>query len=109
MLQQALQKLQAEITGNSKNGYVQAVGGFLIKHVQENPETSKLIMNPDKTIAGSLESMRAEAQKNKTGNVGVLSDEEGFKIVLKYYGVQLPEAAPVTSSFDASLDDLLEV
>jgi hypothetical protein len=111
MLQQALQKLQAEITGNPKNSYVQAVGGFLIKHVQSNPKNAALFIAEGKTIAGSLEAMKTEAQKKKSGNVGVLTDEEGFNIVLKYYGVKVPETVPpqaTAASFDASLDDLLE-
>ena len=112
MLQQALQKLTAEIAAvDKKNKYVPVVGGFLINHVRNNPEHAELILTEGKTIAGSLNAMQAEASKFVVNQCGVLSDEEGFNIVLKYYGVNVPEVAPAiatqAANFDLSLDDLL--
>ena len=72
--------------------------------------------------------MRKEAQKKKVGNCAVLTDAEGFAIVLKYCGIDAaPQAAapaaPVAPpfmhcqppasqhnsiDFDVTLDELLE-
>lgn len=109
-MKEALTKLQVEITTNSKNKYVQVVGGFLINHVRNNPEDAQLIMAEGKTIVGSLEAMKAEGKKNQSNGVGVLTDQEGFAVVLKYFGVKVPEVEPTPTppaEFNVSLDDLL--
>jgi hypothetical protein len=113
MLQQALQKLQTEIGSvDKKNKYVPVVGGFLINHVRNNPEHASLILVDGKTVSGSLEAMKAEAKKQASDGVGVLTDEEGFNVVLKYFGVDVPdpvapEPEPTARNFNVSLDDLL--
>jgi hypothetical protein len=123
MLAQAIQKLQAEMDKEKNNSYVQVVGGFLLQHLNEHPDCADKIMAGGKSIAGSLTEMRTEAEKKKVGNSAVLTDQEGFSIVLKYFGIddQQPQAnaahgpaaptpepaAEPESIFDISLDDLL--
>ncbi|NQX67957.1 hypothetical protein HQN90_17690 [Paenibacillus alba] len=111
MLQDALQKIGTEISAEKKNKYAPAVGSFLINHLRNNPQDAGNILTEGKTIAGSLKAMREEAQKNQDGGIGMLSDEEAFNIVLKYYGIHVNEKVPVTMSkvanFDISLDDLM--
>ncbi|WP_138756463.1 hypothetical protein [Paenibacillus sinopodophylli] len=111
MLQQALQKISAEIgSADKKNKYVPVIGGFLINHVRENPEHARLITADGKSIAGSLTAMQAEAKKHAVNGCGVLTDEEGFNIVLRYFGVTIPDlpiAALAPVNFEVSLDELL--
>lgn len=111
MLKDALLKIETELTANTKDSYIQAVGSFLNNYVRNNPDDAVLIVAEGKTIKGSLSAMRAEAEKNKSNGVGVLTDQEGFAIVLKYFGVKVPEAepvpAPVSKGFGVTLDDLL--
>lgn len=111
MLQQALQKLSAEIgSADKKNKYIPVVGGFLIDHVRNYPEHAELIMQEGKTIKGSLQVMSEEARKNAVDGCGVLTDEEGFNIVLKYFGVVVPETPQPDvqpTNFKLSLDDFL--
>lgn len=108
MIQQAMQKIQAEIAEKPNDKYVQVVGGFLINHVRSNPQDAELIMTDGKTIAGSLNAMREEARKHQSGGVGVLTDEEGFAIVLKYFGVNVSEKKQdPAADFNVSLEDLL--
>lgn len=112
MLQQAMKKLQAEISAaDKKHKYVPVIGGFLMQHLKEHPEHAELIAADGKTISGSLKAMQEEARKVAAGGTAVLTDEEGFAIVLRYYGIaasqpaQEPEKQPV--GLNLSVDDLL--
>lgn len=115
-------KLQSEMTQNNTNSYIQVVGGFLLQHLAENPQDAEKIITADKTIGKSLDEMSKAASKKKVGNCGVLTDQEGFAIVLKYFGITTTPkttrvAAPIASAdpaptkpeinFDIKLEDLL--
>lgn len=110
MLQQALQKIQSELADKPTQAYVQHVGGFLINHIRKQPEHAAFILVDGKTIVGSLAFMKEEARKSQSNGVGVFSDEEGFAIVLKYFGVPVRQnaAAAVEPELTvSSIDDLL--
>lgn len=122
MLNKALSKIKDEMAKNQKNGYIQVVGRYLMQHLAANPGCAEKIMAADKTVAKSLDKMREEARKKQSGNCAVLTDEEGFAVVLKYFGmegtpsgtsVQVPAPrpaapAPVSATdFDIKLEDLL--
>lgn len=81
-------KISEEMKKERNNPYVKVVGEFLLKEVVENNDAAEAIANSNKTIMGSLEAMRAEAAKKKTGNYAVLTDDEGFNIVCVYYGFE---------------------
>jgi len=112
MLKEALDKLQAEITaGGAKKPYLPVIGGFIMDRIRTNPEEAELVLGEGKTLAGALGAMKEEARKNQADGCGVLTDEQGFAIVLKYYGIRVPEAAPepvavVAPAIKTSLDDL---
>ena len=111
MLNNAITKIEDEMSKNKNNGYIQAVGGFLLGRLKTNQADAEKILADDKTIAKSLDKMRDEAKKKQVGNCAVLTDEEGFAVVLKYFGIDA--AVPVkakpaaSSSFDINLEDLL--
>lgn len=123
MQAEAIAKLQSEMDGNKNNHYIQVVGAFLLRHLEANPQDADKIMTADKSIAKSLDIMKEEARKKQSGGVAVLSDAEGFAIVLRYFGIEsspAAAAAPVTppvvatpaptsaaSDFDVKLDDFL--
>ena len=104
MQAEALVKIQAEIDANKANPYVMIVGKFMIEHVTKHPESAEKIMAEDKSIAKSLDAMRSAAEKKKVGNCAVLTDGEGFDIVLQYYGI---DGKTRSSGLDLNLDDLL--
>lgn len=113
MLTQAIAKIKSELDQKKDDSYVQVVGGFLLQHLESRPQDAEKIMTAGKTVAGSLEAMRKEAQKKKSGSCAVLTDQEGFAIVLKYFGVTTvptgataPVAVP-EDDFDVKLEDLL--
>ncbi|MHA7580422.1 hypothetical protein ACX12E_08485 [Paenibacillus vandeheii] len=109
-MEAAIAKLRAEMDGKGTNAYIKLIGDFLIKHVQDNPGTDNLVAAADKTIAKSLLAMQAEAKKKAVGGMAMLTDAEGFAVVLNYFGLQsVPEVAPVaeekSARFDVKLDD----
>jgi len=109
-MKEALDKIQAELVANPKNKYAQVVGAFLIDYVRKNPQEADKIMTEGKSITGSLSAMRDEASKHKEGNVGVLTPDEGFNVVLNYFGVAVavaaPTVVPTSTNFNVSFDDL---
>ena len=126
MLENAIAKIKAEMDANKDNSYIQVVGQFLLHRVGAFPVCSEQILAEDKTLAKSLDAMQAEARKKSKGTVAVLTDEEGFAIVLKYFGITgsaarvnagvapathvAPTAEPVStprSDFNVKLDDFL--
>ncbi|MBM6385659.1 MAG: hypothetical protein JSY10_17000 [Paenibacillus sp.] len=112
-MEDAITKLKTEMEGKGSNTYIKLIGEFLIKHLQANPGSVDQILSADKTIAKSLLAMQAEAKKKSVGGMAMLTDEEGFAVVLNYFGLQgLPAVSPQpveqkSARFDVKLDDFL--
>lgn len=95
MLEQAVAKIKTEMGANKDSAYVQVVGKFLLRHVDAFPACADKILAEGKTIVGSLSAMRSEANRQRArtpagqvaDTVGVLTDEEGFAVVLTYFGI----------------------
>lgn len=103
VLENAKAKLRNEMGQNKNNTYIQVVGEFLLQYVESNPGAAERIMSTDKTIEKSLEVMRNEASKKKVGNCAVLTDQEGFAVVLKYFGIDgVPATSPIKATVGAS-------
>ena len=124
MLNKAIAKIDAEMSQNNNDSYIQVVGSFLLQYIKSNTDDAGKILTTDKTIAKSLEAMKQAASQKKVNNCAVLTDQEGFIIVLKYFGIDAaaPVSAPVTIEqsipkpdveknasidFDIKLEDLL--
>lgn len=122
MQTQAIEKIKAEMVELRGYTYVQVVGTMLMQHIEINPIAAEKVLSESKTIKGSLADMEKIAKTKRTGNCAVLTDAEGFAIVLQYFGIEAIEiqsnsvpAQTVDSdkedkpntSFDVSLDDLL--
>lgn len=114
-MEQAVKKLQDEITGSQNNPYIQVIGNFLIQHVQAHPECAEKIVVKSKSIAKSLEAMKSEARKKQSNGMAMLTDAEGYAIVLKYFEIdgqpvqaaQTIQPEPEVSRFDVKLDDFM--
>lgn len=126
MLNRAIEKIKAEIDKEKNNPYVRVVGEFLLQHLSANQGAAEKIASTEKNILKSLDEMRKAAEKKKVGNCAVLTDQEGFAIVLKYFGIEgvlstAPAATEVAApavtleetdkkpsiDFDVKLDDFL--
>jgi hypothetical protein len=89
---EAIAKIRSEMDANKKSSYVQVVGNFLLNYMNKHPEAAESIIKDSKTILKSLDAMRKVAEKKKTGNCAVLTDAEGFDIVLNYFKAEEPSA-----------------
>jgi hypothetical protein len=126
MLNKALEKINNEMSQSNKDPYIQTVGRFLLQHINANHEDAEKILTADKSIAKSLDIMRQEAQKKQVNRCGMFTPEEGFNIVLKYFGIDKTgtsleqinqtavKAQPIITkikqqdiSFDVNLEELL--
>jgi hypothetical protein len=98
MLLEANQKLLTEMEQGKK--YVKVIGQFLTDHLKKNPADAAAIMTDGKTVKGSIDAMQQEA--NKAENGGMLSDPEGYAVVLEYFGIngQAPKGTGI------KIDDL---
>lgn len=126
MLEKAIAKIKSEIEKNRNNGYVEVVGNFIMQQLQMNPDMAEKVLDKDKTILKSLDEMKKVAEKKKIGNCAVLTDSEGFAVVLKYFEFNSnitvtpssgPELTPIkktketsgdkTKTFDVKLEDFI--
>lgn len=124
MLKDAISKIQTEMNQNANHPYIKAVGGMLLQHLEVNPGAAEQILAEGKTIKGSLKEMEKEARKKQVDGCAVLSDQEGFVVVLKYFGIAAGQAPVKTAAsvakhepkplpekpadvFDVKLEDLL--
>lgn len=82
----AVEKIKAEMNANTNQPYVQAVGAYLLQHLEANVRHSTKILAEDKTILKSLDVMSRFAEQKRVGRCAVLTDEEGFSVVLNYFG-----------------------
>lgn len=98
----AIDKIRDEMAKKGSGRYVQVVGEYLTDYLQAHPDAAGAILAAGKTIKGSLDAMRQEAQKHREGNVAVLDDATAFGIVLGYFGIKgKATAAAGTSSVSA--------
>lgn len=96
----AIDKIRDEMAKKASGRYVQVVGEYLTAHLQHNPDAADAILADGKTIAGSLDAMKKEAQKHREGNVAVLDDATAFGIVLGYFGIKGKATAAAGTSCD---------
>lgn len=116
-MKEAVTKITKEIEDNKNHPYIKVIGEFLLGYIEKNPEAAKKILDNDKTIGKSLEAMKNEAQKKQHNGMAMLTDQEGFQIVLNYFGIESKvdisaiseaETSKKTSTdFDVQLEDLL--
>ncbi|WP_110925914.1 Cas9 inhibitor AcrIIA9 family protein [Bacillus massiliglaciei] len=113
--QQSIEKLKNEMSKNEKDNYIQTIGEFLITQIKENSKAAGIILSSDKTIKKSLDFMKSEAQKKAVDGFAMFTPEEGFSLVMRYFGIKTQAPAfpePKTQikkrkRFDVKLDDFL--
>lgn len=109
MLEDAIRKIEAEKLEKQDNPYVTYIADYLVDKLKSNPSWSEKILDEGKTILGSLTYMRGEASKVKKGGVAMFTPDEGFKIVLDYFGIDEVKESKSNKGkiINISLDDLL--
>jgi hypothetical protein len=86
MYDKAVEKLNNQMAANEKHPYVQIIGQYLLNHLEGKPEDAEKFLDDDKTILKSIDTMRRFAETRRVGNMAMLTDEEGFGVVLQYFG-----------------------
>lgn len=99
MIDKAIAKITDEMM-KSNNPAIRAIEEHLTKLCTNNQVAEK-ILAPEKTLNGAYETMRNEAKKIAQGAREVcISDEEGFRIVEKYFGIEKAEKEKQTAKID---------
>lgn len=110
MLEQAIAKIEAEIK-ESKEPYVKFIGQYMIDHIKGTPTDAAAIMKNGKTVTGSLAFMKEKARKNATGGCAMFTPDEGFAIIMEYYGLQgdaiVTKSQETPKRINLNIDDLL--
>jgi len=88
MLEKAIKKLKAEIDGSKNNSNIQAVGKFMLHYLELCPEASEQVLKEGKTLKGSIDEMKKIAKTKAVDGCGMITDNEGFGIVLKYFDIK---------------------
>lgn len=93
-LQQALEKIQSEMT-DANHAHITVIGEFLLNHLNAYPDVAEKIVAEDKSIAGSIQAMANAAKEKAVNGMAMLTEQEGYGIVLNYFDI---EGEPVVSS-----------
>lgn len=99
MKEKAIEKINAEVQKNPDNKYIEVIGQYIIDQC-ENEEMAKAVLAEGKTLAGCLDAIKAIAKKKAVDNVGVVTEEEAFAEVHKYFGVSKETGAKAAVSID---------
>lgn len=79
-----------------KNSTYERIAAYVLERCRENPTTMEAVaaaVEEKKNIAGAVEEMKKEAKKTAINGIGCLSDEEGYSIIMKYFGVEAGQEA----------------
>ena len=88
MLQEIIDKFEKECEKNPDDMMKRVICNHVVEKLQEAPEKHlKNIIDSKLSISGAIGRMRDEARKQETGGYAVLSDEQGFAIIDKYFGL----------------------
>jgi len=88
MLEKAIKKLTDEMEANKSNSNIKVIGDFLIRQLKLSNEDAEKVLQEGKTILKSIDEMSKVAKTKAVNGCGMLTDQEGFGIVLKYFDIK---------------------
>jgi Zn/Cd-binding protein ZinT len=87
-MDELIKKINDEIQQNEKDVNIKRIGEYILSLVPKlDDKTIAEMMAEDKTIKGSIKKMQQEARKVAVNGCGILTDEEGYKIVREYFSI----------------------
>jgi len=92
MIEKAIAKISQEAESLATDPSVQRIAQHIIQKIKGNSKNAEKVLNESKTIKGAIAAMRNEASKRQVNGVGYISDEEGFKIIEKYFEIEMQPA-----------------
>lgn len=85
MKEKAIEKINAEMQKNPDNQYIEIIGHYIIDKCNSEDAANK-VMAEGKSLAGCLDQIKNIAREKAVNNVGVVSEQEAFGTVDKYFG-----------------------
>jgi len=95
MLEKAIKKITDEMEANKSNSNIKVIGDFLVRQLKLSNGGAEKVLQGGKTIIKSIDEMSKVAKTKAVKGCGMLTDQEGFGIVLKYFDIKF---TPVTAS-----------
>ncbi|HCO74995.1 MAG TPA: hypothetical protein DIT16_09100 [Clostridium sp.] len=86
LINKAIEKLNSEMDKEDKKE-IRVIGEFLLNQVTSNEDIAKAILTEGKTIMKSLDDMKGIARQRAINGCAVIDPEEGFEIVMNYFGI----------------------
>lgn len=88
----AMDKIRDEMAKCMEHAGILALGEHLTELLEQMPEAAEAILEKEKTLAGAFKALESHARKQAHGKgCVVISDQEGFGIAERYYGI-VPQA-----------------
>lgn len=88
----AIGKINQEMLKNPEDLYTEILGHYVIDRCMD-PSCEQLVAAEDKNLEGAMKAVRDAAEKKKHGSVAVLTPQEVFSEVDKYFGFEFDAAA----------------
>lgn len=88
MLEKAIEKLKTEIDSSKNNSNIKVIGEFLLRQLKIDNTSAEKVLQDGKTIKGSIGEMSKVARTKAVDGCGMLTDQEGFEIVFKYFDIK---------------------
>lgn len=88
MIEEAIKKIEEEISKNKNDEVLQIVGDYVLKNIEVNREGAKDIAEGKKSIKDAIKEMEKVAKAKAVNGCGALTDTEGFAIVRKYFNFE---------------------
>ena len=110
-MEKAIAKLEEEIK-ESKEPYIKFIGQYMIDHIKGTPADAAAIMQEGKTVDGSLAFMKDKAKAKATGGCAMFTPDEGFAIIMEYYGLNetdVPAPMEKKNRINLDIDALLDI
>jgi len=100
---EAKEKIKQEIEANKDNRYINYIGTYLLGYLEKHEDFAEHVLK-NKTISESIDAMRAEAKKHQDQGVALISDVEGFQIVVDYFSDDDLSQTDVKESVEETTD-----
>ena len=99
LFNQAMDKIRDEMAKHHDHAPLLMIGEHMTEALRRRPEAAEKILDKTKNLQGAYAALEAHAKGKARGKSGcvVISDQEGFEIAERYFGMdgeKAPEEAP---------------
>lgn len=87
-MEQAVNKVKAEMDQAKDNPTIQGIGKYLLQLLEVNPAAAEKVITEGKNISNAAAAAKSAFQKRAVNGMAMIEDEEVYKEVRKYFGIQ---------------------